>query len=489
MQKIGTSTTTANSLGEFTEGSPGAGVAATLIKAAWLNAVQRELIRLIEGAGLSLDATDDSQLLKAVQSLLTAANTWQKLGNKPSTVEGFGITDAPTKSELALALSYLASKKDVAGLLPTSGGKLTGSIVLDNGSIDSPEISWQTPGFDIRVDAVGKTLRFFAFNDGVTTYPFALDVVNKAATFFGNTAWHAGNFNPQDKANKATSLAGYGITDGATKKELSDGLATKAHVSTIFNNGPIAGASSRLKLTADGNSCTVYVNFEELTLRHNDGNYRSVSAWGGSVNLLASGANGLDTGAVVASRWYSIWMIEAPGVAFALLASLSDTAPVMPPGYTGKARLGYVRTDNTANRFVLPFIQQGKKAQYMPGSANLPAFPVIVAGVQGTTNPIVLVPVSVAAHVPPGALSVSLTSHCANAPTSTVFIHPNGSLTGDYYAPTPLNHVAYSIQSVGAPGYYVATSMPIEMCLQGQSIYVVINSPSNGITVNGWELY
>ena len=72
MQKIGHSTSTANSVGEFTEGNAG-GVPPTLLKAAWLNAVQRELISLIEGSGLELDAEDFAQVLKAVRKLIEAA--------------------------------------------------------------------------------------------------------------------------------------------------------------------------------------------------------------------------------------------------------------------------------------------------------------------------------------------------------------------------------------------------------------------------------
>ncbi|MBC2655103.1 phage tail protein [Pseudomonas sp. MSSRFD41] len=131
-------------------------------------------------------------------------------GSNPDTLGGYGITDAVTKSELNSA---------VANLLPKSGGTVSGSIVLNNGTIDSPEISWQTPGFDIRADVVGKTLRFFSVNDGETTFPLTLDVINKTVQLFGNTAWHSGNLKPQDKADKASTLAGYGINDAFTKTE------------------------------------------------------------------------------------------------------------------------------------------------------------------------------------------------------------------------------------------------------------------------------
>lgn len=69
MQKISDSTNTANASGEFTEGNPAAGAAATLLKAAWFNTIQRELCALVLGAGISLNASDDAQVLKAVKAL------------------------------------------------------------------------------------------------------------------------------------------------------------------------------------------------------------------------------------------------------------------------------------------------------------------------------------------------------------------------------------------------------------------------------------
>ncbi|SFH13019.1 hypothetical protein [Pseudomonas sp. NFACC45] len=75
MQKIGDSTTTANASSEFTEGNPGAGVDATLLKAQWLNAVQRELVAVIVAAGIDLDPAKDDQVLSAIQVLLQQSSS------------------------------------------------------------------------------------------------------------------------------------------------------------------------------------------------------------------------------------------------------------------------------------------------------------------------------------------------------------------------------------------------------------------------------
>lgn len=164
MQKVGDSTSTANGAGEFTQGQPGSGVDATIIAVAWLNAVQRELIHVVEGAGITLDPADDSQVLKAIRAIQTAANTWAKLTNKPTTVGGFGITDAFTKTEAANAI-----QQAVAALVASSPAALDTLKEL--------------------ADALGNDPNF------ATTMANAL----------------AG------KATKATTLAGYGITDAYTK--------------------------------------------------------------------------------------------------------------------------------------------------------------------------------------------------------------------------------------------------------------------------------
>lgn len=104
MQKIGDSTNTANAASEYTQGQPGSGVVSTLITPQWLNTVQRELVNVIVGAGITLDPADNSQVLKAIQAIQTAASTWAKLTGKPTTVSGFGITDAFTKTETSTAI-------------------------------------------------------------------------------------------------------------------------------------------------------------------------------------------------------------------------------------------------------------------------------------------------------------------------------------------------------------------------------------------------
>lgn len=56
----------------FTEGDPTQGVPATTVTGAWLNSQQEEIANAIEGAGLTLDKLDNTQLYQAIVSLVLA---------------------------------------------------------------------------------------------------------------------------------------------------------------------------------------------------------------------------------------------------------------------------------------------------------------------------------------------------------------------------------------------------------------------------------
>lgn len=95
----------------------------------------------------------------------------------------------------------------------------------------------------------------------------------------------------------------------------------------------------------------VDVAVDEVTLRDSTSGLvylaQNVSV---STNLAATvGAPGaLDTGVEAANTWYHVWLIYN-GTTVAALFSVSLTAPVLPSGYTFKARVGSVRNDSGSN--------------------------------------------------------------------------------------------------------------------------------------------
>ncbi len=64
-----------------------------------------------------------------------------------------------------------------------------------------------------------------------------------------------------------------------------------------------------------------------------------------TIDATATGANALDTGALIAQERYFIWVILNPATnTFSGLASLSESAPTMPTGYTRKRLVGMFMT-------------------------------------------------------------------------------------------------------------------------------------------------
>lgn len=218
MQIIGASTPTANPSGEFTEGSPVGGVPATLITAAWLNSIQRELVSLVLGAGIQLSAADDAQVFKAIKLMI----------------------------------------KD---LLPSSGGTLSGSIVLSNNGEDSPEFGWRTPSCTANMDVLDSRIRVSATHNGVFSTALVLDVPQQSASVFGNALWHGGNFKPSDKldvtataasANKlsaARTISLGGAITGSGSFDGSSGITINVALADI---GVIPGTYSKLTINGKG---------------------------------------------------------------------------------------------------------------------------------------------------------------------------------------------------------------------------------------------
>lgn len=69
MEKVGAYTERATAEGEWRPGNPGTGQQATPMLSTWFNMLQRELVGIVEHAGIALDEANDAQLLEALQSM------------------------------------------------------------------------------------------------------------------------------------------------------------------------------------------------------------------------------------------------------------------------------------------------------------------------------------------------------------------------------------------------------------------------------------
>jgi hypothetical protein len=78
-----------------------------------------------------------------------------------------------------------------------------------------------------------------------------------------------------------------------------------------------------------------------------------------TIDCGTTGANALDTGALVNNTWYHIFaIVKADGTA-AALASTSVSAPTMPSGYTLKRRIGSFKTDGSAH--IVAYLHDGER--------------------------------------------------------------------------------------------------------------------------------
>ncbi|CAI1755727.1 hypothetical protein [Serratia proteamaculans] len=69
MQKVGNTTDTADANGEYTNGNVAQGIPPTIINAEMLNTFQRELVNVVEGAGITLNPESNNQIYLAIKKL------------------------------------------------------------------------------------------------------------------------------------------------------------------------------------------------------------------------------------------------------------------------------------------------------------------------------------------------------------------------------------------------------------------------------------
>ena len=194
-----------------------------------------------------------------------------------------------------------------------------------------------------------------------------------------------------------------------------------------------------LELSATGTNADVGVSAGEILVRSATGSPRLLPGVSLTINTAVSGANGLDSGALAASTWYAVWVIW-DGSTTAGLISTSSTNPALPGGYTHKARVGWIRTDGSANKYPFGFTQRGRRVQYLVNvSGNVPNFPQMASGSAGDTSAPAFATVAVGNFVPPTAGVIDVLTRIGNA--SSVIVAPNGQFggVGSSANPAPLS--------------------------------------------------
>lgn len=233
----------------------------------------------------------------------------------------------------------------------------------------------------------------------------------------------------------------------------------------------------RLRIVGDGDSGgDISMTAEALVLANSAGQTRTWRTASGTIDLTSPSGNGagkLDTGSYTTDTWYFIWAI-ADGSNFAIMASLSSTAPTMPSGYTFKARIGSFRTwDDGGDPMCRSFIQRGQVLQYVvTATENLPT---IRSGSTGSTTVPTWTADAVADYVPTTAVAIRLQ---VSANSGVIMVAPNNS----YGAFDSTTDPAPFVQQTGSNNF----SQTIEMFLESTNIYTACSHSSGRVRAWGY---
>lgn len=118
MQKIGNITPTADANGEWTNGNVAAGIAPTIIDAAWFNTLQRELVNLVTSAGMQLDPLNDKQILAALTALFLSESGTAAAATKLATARKIAGKTFDGTQDVNIAASDVGAISATCGNYP-----------------------------------------------------------------------------------------------------------------------------------------------------------------------------------------------------------------------------------------------------------------------------------------------------------------------------------------------------------------------------------
>jgi len=99
----------------FTDGNPSLSIAATVVEETWLNNVQEEICNVVEDAGITLDGSDEDQLLEALRIIIGLGGvqiTGDILDNQSSFVNLTGVLFDKTLVKSAKFLCDIMRRDD-----------------------------------------------------------------------------------------------------------------------------------------------------------------------------------------------------------------------------------------------------------------------------------------------------------------------------------------------------------------------------------------
>lgn len=256
--------------------------------------------------------------------------------------------------------------------------------------------SWVTVGGTANAITLTYTTAPTAYIQG-QRFAFKASATNTAATTINVNALGALNV-----YNRLAPLVGGEIVNGAMVVVDYDGTQLQL-VSASPASDAVAGGVRNFKAVQASNT-TVTVTYDEAVVKTALGGATYLGKSGSfTLNTAGTGANGLDTGTLGASTFYSLYVIYNPATqTFATLActAAASTATIyaganLPSGYTASALVGAFLTDGSSH--IRAYTQLDREVFYTGGLS-------VFAGTAGVT---VLTSQSLSAVVPGIAKTVS----------------------------------------------------------------------------------
>lgn len=383
-----------------------------------------------------------------------APNDPVRLQDLQDALFGNGNVPAPLVGQLNYVLRVTDDVNGVWGWAPL------GELVLGDGDVTTDKIA------DGNITSI-------KLSDGAVT---TVKLANGAVT----TAKLADNSVTNAKmADDSVGIAELSATGTPSATTYLRGDNTWAE---IQNGVAIQGQHKNLKIANNSGSpnSVIDVTFDSLITTNGTLFLAPTAAQTLTASTAVSGLGGIDTGSVANSTWYSVWVISN-GTLWNTLLSTSDTSPTMPVGYTYKARVGWVRTDGSANLYRT--MQKGRKAHYVVSTgSNTAALPLFTSTSVGNTNTPTWVSQSVANFVPTTASEISL----------VLQTYGFGYFT-NYHAIAAPNNSYGNISSTNPPPLMASTAyagavsnIKGSITLESTNVYVATD-PSARIFCYGWE--
>lgn len=264
----------------------------------------------------------------------------------------------------------------------------------------------------------------------------------------------------------------------------TSGLYAQINGSTV---GPYIAASNgaagffrNLILDADGSDTYAAAAADYIVLASSTGASKIVTGVSASCSTTSTGVNGLDTGTIAESTWYSIWVINN-GTTTACLLSISSTTPTLPSGYTYYSRVGWIRTGATTSYYPLAFIQHGRKVAYKV-TGNVAKYPIMASGSSGSPSTPTWTAVSTANYIPTTASMIDVGAGM-NTGTSQLIVAPSSS----YGAYSSLTNPPPIVLTTPATGFYIRTSTWMEIENTTTYIYYASTDANGILYCIGWE--